>query len=74
MRIGTLIATPIIEMFVVLLLSFRDVVARRVELGEPVNPILRAYFGRGNGCRMVALWVFTIVIATIIVTVLAASH
>jgi hypothetical protein len=60
-------------MFVVLMLLFRDVVVRRVNAGKPVNPLLRAYFGRGNGCLMIALWFFTVIFVTFIVTMLTVN-
>jgi hypothetical protein len=63
------VGSIIVGMLVVLLLTLRDVVARRVDAGKPVNPILKAYFGRGNGCLMVFLWFCTIVVATLIVTI-----
>jgi hypothetical protein len=60
-------------MFVVLMLLFRDVVLRRLDAGKPVNPLLRAYFGRGNGCLMVALWFITVIFVTFIVTILTVN-
>lgn len=57
----------------VLLLLFRDVVIRRVESGKRVNPVLRAYFGRGNGCLMVFLWFVTVILATLVVTMLTVN-
>ncbi len=63
----------VVGMLVVLLLSLRDVVVRRVEKGQRVNPLLRAYFGRGNGCLMLALWFITIILATFIVTMLTVN-
>jgi hypothetical protein len=63
----------IVGMLVVLLLLLRDVVVRRVDQGKPVNPLLRAYFGKGNGCLMVALWFFTVIFVTFIVTMLTVN-
>jgi hypothetical protein len=67
-RVIVLIGATVIGALVVLLLTLRDVVARRVDAGLKVNPLLKAYFGRGNGCLMVFLWFCTIVVATLIVT------
>lgn len=63
----------VVGVLVVLLLSFRDVVVRRVDAGKPVNPLLKAYFGRGNGCLMIGLWCITVIFVTMIVTLLTAS-
>ncbi|MDR3636384.1 MAG: hypothetical protein P4L84_21455 [Isosphaeraceae bacterium] len=57
----------------VLLLMLRDVVIHRVEEGKRVNPILRAYFGKGNGCLMAFLWVMTVIFATFVVTMLTVN-
>jgi hypothetical protein len=67
-RVVVFVGAIIVGMLVVLLLTLRDVVARRADAGKPVNPILKAYFGRGNGCLMVFLWGCTIIVATFIVT------
>jgi hypothetical protein len=67
-RVVVFVGAAIIGALVVLLLTLRDVVARRVDAGKSVNPILKAYFGRGNGCLMVFLWFCTIIAATFIIT------
>lgn len=54
----------------VLLLSLRDAVVRRIDRGERVNLLLRAYFGRGNGCLMLALWFVTVFVVTLVKTML----
>lgn len=54
----------------VLVLLLRDVVGRRVDQGKPVNPILKAYFGKGNGCLMIALWSVTVIFLAFVVTML----
>jgi hypothetical protein len=72
-KITILVGAAIIGMLVVLLLLLRDVVVRRVEQGKAVNPLLRAYFGKGNGCLMVALWFFTVIFVTFIVTMLTVN-
>jgi hypothetical protein len=71
-KITILVGAAVVGMLVVLLLSLRDVVVRRVERGQRVNPLLLAYFGRGNGCLMLALWSLTIMVATFVVTMLTA--
>ena len=58
---------------VVLLLMLRDVVVSRVQRGHRVNPLLRAYFGQGNGRLMLGLWFVTVIVVTFVVTILAAS-
>lgn len=63
----------IVGVIVVLGLLLRDVVIRRVQQGERVNPLLRAYFGQGNGCLMVGLWFITIILATFVVTLLTVN-
>lgn len=73
MKVPIVVGAALVGMLVVLLLSLRDVVVRRVERGKRVNPLLRAYFGRGNGCLMVALWSVTVIIVTFIVTMLMVS-
>ena len=67
-RVVVFIGAAVIGALVVLLLTLRDVVARRVERGKRVNPLLKAYFGRGNGCLMVFLWFCTIIVVTFIIT------
>lgn len=62
------VGAAVVGAVVVLLLTLRDVVARRVDAGKRVNPVLKAYFGRGNGCLMVFLWFCTIIVATFIIT------
>ncbi len=69
-KITIVAISAFVGMLVVLLLSLRDVVVRRVEQGQRVNPLLRAYFGRGNGCLMVGLWFMTVIFVTLIVTIL----
>jgi hypothetical protein len=71
-RVVVFAGSIVVGMFVVLLLTLRDVVARRVDAGKPVNPILKAYFGRGNGCLMVFLWFCTVIVVTLIVTMATA--
>jgi hypothetical protein len=72
-KITIIVIAALTGMFVVLMLLFRDVVVRRVDKGKPVNPLLRAYFGRGNGCLMVALWFITVIFVTFIVTMLTMN-
>ena len=72
-KTAIVVGAAIVGMVVVLLLSLRDVVVRRVERGKTVNPLLRAYFGRGNGCLMVALWFVTIIVVTLIATMLTVN-
>jgi hypothetical protein len=67
-KVITFVGATVIGAIVVLLLTLRDVVARRVDAGQQVNPILKAYFGRGNGCLMLFLWGCTIIVATLIFT------
>lgn len=67
-RVVILAGAAIVGALVVLLLTLRDVVAQRADAGKPVNPILKAYFGRGNGCLMLFLWGCTIIMVTFIVT------
>jgi hypothetical protein len=43
-------------------------VGRRLDAGLKVNPLLKAYFGRGNGCLMLILWFFTVIFAAFIIT------
>jgi hypothetical protein len=71
-RVVVFVGSIVVGMLVVLLLTLRDVVARRVDAGKPVNPILKAYFGRGNGCLMVFLWFCTVIVVTLIVTMATA--
>jgi len=59
---------------VVLGLLLRDVVVRRVQRGQRVNPLLRAYFGQGNGCLMLGLWFVTVILATFVVTLVLLSR
>ncbi len=59
--------------FVVLFLSLRDVVIRRVESGKRVHPILRAYMGKDRVWRTVALWFVTVIIVTFIVTLISTA-
>jgi hypothetical protein len=73
LKVAILVVAAIVGMLVVLLLTLRDVVVRRVERGKPVNPLLRAYFGRGNGCLMVALWSITVIVVTFVVVMLTLS-
>jgi hypothetical protein len=72
-RIVVLVGAAIVGALVVLLLLLRDVVHRRLDAGKRVNPLLRAYFGKGNGCLMVFLWFVTIIFATFVVTMLTVS-
>jgi hypothetical protein len=44
-----------------------------VEEGECVNPLLRAYFGQGNGCLMLALRFVTVIVVTLVVTMLTLN-
>lgn len=67
-RTVVLIGGAIVGALVVLGLTLRDVVLRRVEAGQRVNPLLRAYFGKGNGCLMLVLWSVTVIFATFLVT------
>jgi hypothetical protein len=66
-RVVVFVGSIVVGMLVVLLLTLRDVVARRVDAGKPVNPLLKAYFGRGNGCLTVFLWFCTVIVVTIII-------
>lgn len=68
-----LVAAAVVGALVVLGLLLRDVVVRRVDQGKRVNPLLRAYFGRGNGCLMLVLWFVTVIFATLIVTMLTIN-
>jgi hypothetical protein len=72
-KVTIVAAAAVVGMIVVLMLSLRDVVARRVENGQRVNPLLRAYFGRGNGCLMVALWSVTVIVAVFVATMITVS-
>lgn len=45
-----------------LALSLKDVVARRLAAGEPVNPILKVYFGLG--LRSALIWIPTVILLT----------
>jgi hypothetical protein len=72
-KVTIVVGAAIVGMLVVLLLLLRDVVVRRVEQGKAVNPLLRAYFGKGNGCLMVALWFFTVIFVTFVVTMLTVN-
>ena len=72
-KVSIVVGAVVVGTLVVLLLLLRDVVVRRVEQGKRVNPLLRAYFGRGNGCLMLALWFITVVFATLIVTMLTTN-
>ncbi|SIO44638.1 hypothetical protein SAMN05444166_4794 [Singulisphaera sp. GP187] len=72
-KIAILAGSAIVGAFVVIGLLLRDVVVRRVEQGKRVNPLLRAYFGKGNGCLMVALWFFTVIFVTFVVTILTTN-
>jgi hypothetical protein len=82
-RGGSPISTPLkiiivasfaaIGALVVLLLLLRDVVVRRAKAGQRVNPLLRAYFGQGNGCLMLALWFVTVIVVVFIAVVLTAG-
>lgn len=49
-----------------LALSLKDVVRRRIALDEPVNPVLRLYFGTG-GWSLVA-WFMTVLSVTFLIT------
>src|SRR5262245_31181181 len=55
-------------MFVGILLSLKDVVARRIENGEPVSLVLRIYFGWGGGSLLI--WFLTIFIGTFVMIAL----
>ena len=72
-RVVVFVGSIIVGMLVVLLLTLRDVVVRRVNAGKRVNPILKAYFGRGNGCLMLFLWGCTIIVAVFIITMATAG-
>jgi hypothetical protein len=72
-KITIVVGAALLGVLAVLLLLLRDVVVRRVEQGQSVNPYLRAYFGRGNGCLMVALWFVTVVFVTFLVTMLTVN-
>lgn len=72
-KAAIIVTSAVIGVLAVLLLLLRDVVVRRVDQGERVNPLLRAYFGRGNGCLMVFLWFVTVIFATLIVTMLTTN-
>lgn len=72
-KVTFVVTAAVIGLLIVLLLLLRDVVVRRVEKGQRVNPLLRAYFGRGNGCMMMALWFVTVIVATFIVTMLLVT-
>jgi hypothetical protein len=72
-KVTIVAGAAVVGMLVVFLLSHRDVVVRRVEKGQRVNPLLRAYFGRGNGCLMLALWFVTVILATFLVTMLTVN-
>lgn len=52
-----------------LMLELKDVVERRCAAGQPVNPILRAYFG--SQIRSLLLWFVTIIVLTILAPALA---
>jgi hypothetical protein len=67
-KVVILAGAAITGALVVVGLLLRDVVLRRTQQGQRVNPLLLAYFGQGNGCLMLILWSFTIVVATFIVT------
>ena len=72
-KVAIVVGAAIVGMLAVLMLALRDVVVRRVDQGHSVSPLLRHYFGRGNGCLMVALWSGTLIIATLVATILTAS-
>jgi hypothetical protein len=72
-KVAFVVVAAVIGMLIVLLLLLRDVVVRRVEQGQRVNPLLRAYFGRGNGCMMLALWFVTVIVATFVVTMILVT-
>jgi hypothetical protein len=73
MKAVFIVTGGIVAAFVVVLLMLRDVVVRRVQQGKRVNPLLRAYFGQGNGCMMLALWFVTVILVTFVVTMLTAN-
>lgn len=50
-----------------LLLELKDVVERRCTAGQPVNPMLRAYFG--SQIRSLLLWFATFIVLTILASV-----
>jgi hypothetical protein len=72
-KITIVVGAALFGMLAVLLLLLRDVVVRRVEQGRSVNPLLRAYFGKGNGCLMVVLWFVTVIFVTFLVTMLTVN-
>ena len=73
MKVTIVVAAALIGMLVVLLLSFRDVVVRRVRARATCQSAPPRYFGRGNGCLMLALWFVTVIFATFIVTMVTVS-
>ncbi|MHC5539488.1 hypothetical protein ACYOEI_14820 [Singulisphaera rosea] len=72
-KVAIAIIAAAVGAIVVLGLSLRDVVVRRVDQGKRVNFLLRAYFGQGNGCLMLALWFITVIVITLIVTIFTAK-
>ena len=54
-----------------LALSFKDVVARRIERGDPVHPMSRIYFG--GGIRCLAYWSATIILLVFAVSVIVST-
>ncbi len=72
-KTSVIVGAAFVGALVVLGFLLREVVLRRVNAGERVNAILLAYFGKGNGCLMLCLWVFTVFFATFIVTLLTVN-
>lgn len=70
--VGITIAIPaLIGAVLGLCLSLKDVVKRRLNDGQSVNLVLRAYFGWGIGSLL--LWVVTIFFGTIGILLLSLS-
>ncbi|WP_406693964.1 hypothetical protein V5E97_23260 [Singulisphaera sp. Ch08] len=72
-KVMILAGAAITGALVVVGLLLRDVVVRRTQQGQRVNPFLLAYFGQVNGCLMLILWSFSIIVATFIVTIATAT-
>ena len=61
-------ATVLLSILVVLALSLKDVVRRRIGNGDPVHPLLRLYLASGKAS--LALWIGTVLVTTLLACML----